>query len=296
LALSTERPIACVHDTESGSDIEAQLDHSFKGPLSRVEVLTHTFKRLACSWMSSKQRTTVTTQTEKPKIEVTEEAEDLYLLVCIEKCNGTVSLVQIGVGTISSDKILFQCLRERYEALRGKWRTRLSLRCLQSINFVQFELWGASGEVDIQDYFDHRVLPPASRMDEYSFEAADIFPPVSTTRLMHLWNSPNHLDGDGQRVLSRFPKRRRERLHVDVGKTAYGWGIQLAEGLNWLLIWLLIFLVVLIGSCVFGISFAVLHNDIQSSFAISSYVVSFAAFCIGTCSICSRRMAATAGV
>jgi hypothetical protein len=293
MALPTERQIARVHETESSSDIESQSDRSSKGPLSPVEALTRAVRRLAGSWMPSKQRNTVTTETEKPKIEVIEEAEeveDLYLLVCIEKCNGTRHLVQINVGKVSSDKILFQRLREEYEALRGKWRARLSLLCLQSITFVHFELWGASEEVDV---LDHRSLPPASRMDEYSYEAANTFPPVGETRLMHLWNSPNHLDGDGQTVLSRFPKRRRERLHVDVGKTADGWGIHLVEGLNWLLIWLLIFLVALIGSCVFGISFAVLHKDIQSSFAISSYVVSFAAFCIGTCSMCSRRMAST---
>jgi len=126
--------------------------------------------------MPSRKRNTVTAQTEKPNIEVTEEAEDLYLLVCIEKGRATVSLVQIRVGNISSDKILFQCLRGNYEALRGKWRARFSVRCLQSINFVQFKLWGASGEVDVQDYFEHRILPPASRMDEYSFEAANTFP------------------------------------------------------------------------------------------------------------------------
>jgi hypothetical protein len=166
----------------------------------------------------------------------------------------------------------------------------LKFRCLESITFVQFELW-ASDEVDIQPFYDHKILPPESKADEYAFDAATTIPPIGQSRLMHLWKSPEHSDGNGQTCLNRFPKRRRERLYISAGeKPTIGWGIYLVEGLDWVLIWMLIFVVVFIGSSVFGTAYSVLKHDIQSAFAIASYVISLVTLAIGACSICGQRI------
>lgn len=62
------------------------------------------------------------------------------------------------------------------------------------------------------------------------------------------------------------------------------------EGLDWVLIWMLIFVVVFIGSSVFGTAYSVLKHDIQSAFAIASYVISLVTLAIGACSICGQRI------
>jgi hypothetical protein len=141
------------------------------------------------------------------------------------------------------------------------------------------------------------MLPYGEKTDDYSYHnRPETYPPIGTGKLMHLWNTPGHLDGNGQTCLSRFPKKKRERLYVSPsGDTAEGWGIHLVEGANWVVISVLIVAIALLGSLVFGVSFAVLHHDIQSSFAIASYVISFAALSIGGCSICSRRIKSTSG-
>ena len=79
------------------------------------------------------------------------------------------------------------------------------------------------------------------------------------------------------------------------GDPAEGWGIHLVEGHNWVVISVLIIFIALLGSLVFGVSFVVLHHDIQSSFAVASYVISFAALSIGGCSIYSRRISSPSG-
>lgn len=272
-------------------DVELQATAGFKAPSKMSRAF-----RTARSWISRNPSLRVPadeTSARKRKIcsnSSEEQSEPLYLLVCIDKGNGSVGLVQIDVGNIKSDKLLFSCLRAEYRAIRGRWLPLLSLRCIQAIDFLQFELW-ASGEVDVQKYRGQRMLPPTS---EYTFDPSTTDPPIGTGRLLHLWNSPNHSDGDGQTVLSRFPKKKRERLYVDASGTMDGWGIHLVEGPNLVLIWLIIFFVILIGSCVFGVSYAVLEHDIQSAFAIASYVISFATLSIGACSICSRRMTGSA--
>jgi hypothetical protein len=297
--LATQSSIA-VSDSSANyqEDVESQLDYN-----SKSSSLLSAMLRVAGFCIAKKDKSS---EAAKSKREVRnsalksapsntlEQPEQLYLLVCIERINGSVGLAQVDVCNIFTDKALFSCLRHQYRSIRGKWLSLLSFRCLQSINFVQFELWGG-GSVDIKDYADEKMLPPATESHQYKFDVCNTIPPIGPGQLLHLWNSPNHPDGTGQTVLGRFPKKKHERLYVGPNDTVYGWGIHLVEGPNWVLIWFIIFIVVLIGSCVFSIAYSVLQHDIQSAFAISSYVISFATLSIGACSICSRRMASGGG-
>jgi hypothetical protein len=47
---------------------------------------------------------------------------------------------------------------------------------------------------------------------------------------------------------------------------------------------------VLIGNLVFGLAYSVLDHDIQSAFAVASYVISFTTLGNGACSICRQRI------
>lgn len=289
-ALQNELPAAA--PAHGDRDLESQAESSS----SRTRRLGF---NLLARWISpytkGSQSETEGTKVHPPRGGITGNtgtypAEPLFLLVCIEKPNGSLGLIQIDVAGIHSDQLLFACLRQHYLSIRGRWLPYLKFRRLEYINFVQFELW-PSDEVDLQPYYDRRMLPPDARADEYLFDPPTTIPPIGPSRLMHLWKSPEHPDGDGRTCIGRFPKRRRERLYVSAGeKPATGWGIHLVEGLDWVLIWMLIFVVVLIGSLVFSVAFAVLEHDIQSAFAISSYVVSFVTLGIGACSICGQKI------
>ena len=279
-------------------DIESQSTST----LSQYPSST-TLSRMS-SWVSSRIRSpkeSACELTEIPKDhgkdgDSSEPNEPLYLLLCVENNDGSIRLLQINVAGIMSDRALFSHIRGQYLKIRGKWLPRFSLRCLQAINFVQFELW-PSGDVEVKQYQDYKMLPYGKKMDDYSYHnTPETYPPVGTGKLMHLWKTPGHLDGNGQTCLGRFAKKKRERLHVGPsGDPADGWGIHLVEGPDWAIISVLIVSIALLGSLVFGVSFAVLYHDIQSSFAIASYVVSFAALSIGGCSICSRRIKSTPG-
>lgn len=214
----------------------------------------------------------------------------MYLLICIDTISGTPELVQLDVTDFKSDQILFSKLRLEYRARRGKWLELISLRSLREIKFVQFELW-ESGEVDILDHSDERMLPPSQR-DEYCYfpKPASSLPPIGSNRLTHFFDFPGHPDSKSRTCWSRFPKRRKERLYVGPSGTAVGWGIHLVEGPNIILIWALIFCLFGLGTFVFAIAYTVLDHDVQSGFTVASYVVSFATLSIGACSVSSRRI------
>jgi hypothetical protein len=290
VALQNETAITQAHN--ENRDLECQTDRdSDRKHRWGFKFLTRWISRFSKGFLSNKDEEKDRSPPEKRTRDTSSPSDEaLFLPVCIEKPNGSTILIQINVAGITSDSYLFACLRQHYLSIRGRWVPYLKFHRLECINFVQFELW-PSDEVDVQPFYDQRAVPPPSMADEYEFAAAPVIPPISSSRLMHLWKSPGHPDGSGQTCLDRFPKRRRERLYVSLGeRPAIGWGIHLVEGLDWVLIWMLIFIVVLIGSFVFRIMYSVLDHDIQSAFAISSYVISFFTLGIGACSICGRRI------
>lgn len=293
-SLVAESTIRCsVRSDTPSSDIESQSTSSIS---TSTTWSSATLSRMS-SWISSQLHASKNVSCELNELperepsggEASETTELQYLLVCVERTNGSIRLMQIDVTGLQSDRILFNLIRQKCLKMRGKWLPLLSLRCLQSINFVQFQLW-PSGEVEVEQHFDYKMLPYGANAEEYSYQTPETFPPIGPAKLVHLWNTPNHPDGNGQTCLSMFPKKKRQRVYVGpTGELPRGWGIHLVEGANWMLISVLIISVALISSVVFGISFAVLHHDIQNSFAIASFVITFAGLLIAVCSICSRR-------
>lgn len=286
--LNAESSAVSESTTTSSLDIESQIlqapskSHSLE---SRISTLTG----VIFNQTRKKRRKTDDDIPDDHDIREGTHKEPLYLLLLIERGDGSMQLHQENVAEFKSDRELFTRLRHMYRKARGRWLPSLSLRSLQSINFVQFELW-SSGDVDVLQYFDHRMLPPKERL-EYNFQRTDTLPPIAPNRLMHFWNTPEHPNGSGTTCLSRIPKKRNEKLCVsESGCPARAWGIHLAESWDWTLIMILVLLIFLGGSLTFGIAYALSEHDLQSAFAVSSYVVSFAALSIGACSICCRKI------
>ena len=65
------------------------------------------------------------------------DPESRWLLACARGKNRPISLSQLDVCSISSDKELFREIRKAYTSYRSTWTLSSSLRTVQSIRFVQ---------------------------------------------------------------------------------------------------------------------------------------------------------------
>ena len=108
--------------------------------------------------------------------------ELLYLLLCYSEGQYATRLLQLDLATVMCDKILFGIIRQNYYEMRGKWHQYLSLRTLESIKFVHFEMY-RSGLVDVRKTDD---VPPPTHLG-YRYEPAppDIMPPVGDGLMVH---------------------------------------------------------------------------------------------------------------
>ncbi|KAF8243680.1 hypothetical protein K440DRAFT_36683 [Wilcoxina mikolae CBS 423.85] len=152
-----------------------------------------------------------------------------HLLVCINTKRHRARLVQIPVFTHSRDGIIFQTFRSHYFRVRG-WRSMLTLRTVESLRFVKFELYlkdlvGIKYEEippdDVKEY-DYSPRPcPQKSLPPYG--------PVSKGSLLHNFEEP-HIFTNYNWILPRIPKKLDPPLH---SKPEYvdGWGLHVVEGL-----------------------------------------------------------------
>jgi hypothetical protein len=104
-------------------------------------------------------RNPVHTSDHQPKDPAVSPLELPYLLLCYSQGRYATRLLQLDLVTLQAtcDKTLFRILREHYRDMRGQWHQYLSLRTLESIKFVHFEMY-RSELVDIRKKDD--VPPP----------------------------------------------------------------------------------------------------------------------------------------
>lgn len=105
-------------------------------------------------------------------------------------------------------------------------------------------------------------------------------PPIGPNLLMHLFQHPEH--ADVQPVLyGKIPRKLRDRLEpCPVKGSAVGWGVHFTEGVDWVAL----FSYGCIGfscSLIFAVAWSIARGDIQSGFAIGSFMVAFVGFCLG---------------
>ncbi|KAH7399773.1 hypothetical protein BKA64DRAFT_670366 [Cadophora sp. MPI-SDFR-AT-0126] len=203
----------------------------------------------------------------------------LYLLICYNKSRYEERLLQLDLTDLdgTGDKALFENLRQNYHNLK-KWPDRfLSLRSLQSIQFVQFELYKS----ELVDIRKRNHLPPPEDV-EYRYMPAppETIPPVGNNYLMHVFQNPECADEEPL-CLSRFPKKLKERLACQRG-IKLGWGLQFVEGWDGKKLWLTGFVFFGLSSLTIGILWAVLKHSIQDAFAVAGYMVALGTMSIGT--------------
>ncbi|RDL37225.1 uncharacterized protein BP5553_04658 [Venustampulla echinocandica] len=215
----------------------------------------------------------------QPETPATPSMESAYLPVCYDQGRYATQLLQLDLTILEadSDKALFQILRKSYHDLRPSWRSWISLRTLESIRFVHFEMY-KSELVDVRKQDD---VPPPEDID-YRYKPAppEIIPPVGSKYLMHVFQHPDCAEEESL-CLSRFPKKLKERLRCR-GGIKPGWGLQYEDGLDIKKLWITLFVVFGLGSLTIGISWAILKHSIQDAFAIAAYLLAFATVTVGT--------------
>ncbi|KAI4261663.1 MAG: hypothetical protein L6R42_003141 [Xanthoria sp. 1 TBL-2021] len=204
--------------------------------------------------------------------------ESKWLLVCAQAWQRPISLLHLNVCSMTSDQELFTELRQLYMSLKKAWWSRLSMKVVRSIRYVQFELH-PKDLVDVRKVPD---MPPESRKEEYVYQSCDLIPPIGENLMTHLFHHP-HEANEKAITFIRSPKKRKQRLAVcaQMG-TSLGWGIHLVEGWAWTRILLLSLALLLLGSLVFAISWSVLKHDLQGAFGVAAYLVALVALSIGT--------------
>ena len=197
--------------------------------------------------------------------------ESPWLLTCTSEDRFTTKLAHLDMSTqrIRSDKDLALSIRDHYFNANKRWWRRLRLRGLSNIEFVQFELH-KNRFADVRKCPD---MPPVETSD-YNFAPSDLIPPVGSQALLHLFKHPEDYENEDI-AYQRVPKRN-GRLQLGVG-----WGINLVEGFEASKVWLLIISFFVLGSFVFGITWALIKRDVQGAFGVAGYICTLAGLLVG---------------
>jgi hypothetical protein len=205
--------------------------------------------------------------------------EPVYLLICYSEGRFATKLLQLDLTALhaESDRALFQILRRKYHNLTGTRMSWLSLKTLESIKFVYFEMHKREF-VDVMKVDD--VPPPEDVEYRYVPAPPKLIPPVGSNYLMHMFQHPDCADEEPT-CLSKFPKKLKERLKCLRGARP-GWGLQLIEGWDSRKIWIILFVFFGLGSLAMGVLWAVFEHSIQDAFSMAAYMVAFATVSVGT--------------
>jgi hypothetical protein len=179
---------------------------------------------------------------------------------------------------IQSDQAFFTMLRSCYTATRRrrpwKWLLRVS-----NIDFLRFEVF-REALVDIQQ---KPSLPTEAHKNEYLFDSSSsdsLSPPIGPNMLIHHFDHPHHADVVPV-LFRRVPRRLRDKLAAcPVKGSAVGWGLELKEGPDAVVLFLAgcgAFAVAL----VVAILYSVLKVDVRSGFAIAAFMLAFLFFVVG---------------
>ncbi|KAL8963776.1 MAG: hypothetical protein Q9183_004969, partial [Haloplaca sp. 2 TL-2023] len=163
------------------------------------------------------------------------DRESIWLMICAKARRRPASLLHLNVCSMASDQHLFTEMRRLYMELKRTWYYKFSLKAVQSIRFVQFELHPRD-LVDVRKVPD---MPSEAKKAEYLYQPCDLLPPVGENLMTHLFHHPHEANEKAITFL-RSPKKRKQRLGVcpQIG-TNIGWGIHLVEGYAITQIWLL---------------------------------------------------------
>lgn len=197
-----------------------------------------------------------------------------------------------------NDRAMFMQMQRQYYQVRGKWKRWLSLWSLHSVLFIQVCLLELFTHKIIKlaqltlvkfEAFPHQLvnirkehdLPPEDphhrKIYAFTPRPTDICPPLGPNFLKHRVQHPDHA-GEISRCCEQFPKK----LLGNVTTGDVAWGLQFNEGLDRARLSVVV-VAVFVSSTLVGCVFAKVKGDVQSGFAIASYMM--AALAVGVCSV-----------
>ncbi|MCJ1380780.1 hypothetical protein MMC17_003889 [Xylographa soralifera] len=226
-------------------------------------------------------RQTSRTRDQQPESSQPQARSSLFLLLCLPYMSCGTKLIQPDLRDIESDASFFRLLKTSYTEIKGQLRSRISLKTVTGIRFVQFEL-RKSEHVNIRKEND---LPPEERRAEYLYRPmpAELIPPLGENYTMHLYHHPEHADATAATDLAQIPKKLTDRLCVcPVEGRGVGWGVHFVEGWHYNVVCLLAFALLLLASLVFLICWAVLQHDVQGASGVAAYIVAIATLSVGS--------------
>ena len=205
--------------------------------------------------------------------------ELLFLLLCAHVKSGSAPrLLQGRADDLTSDQDFFAFMKELYlrQCKVDKWSSLLSIRKIQDIRFVRFELLRNSlvnvkGSRPIPDSPDYVPYPAEIGMD----------PPIAGNLLTHLFECPYDAD-TALFLVKRIPRKRKNELRIcEIARCAEGWGLHLVPGIDWTKV-CEVGLVFLAISLVFGIIWSVARKNVSEGFQVTSCLMVLITFSAGT--------------
>jgi hypothetical protein len=139
----------------AANELQRRLDHSgFRTHVGASDVSGRATQSLGSTDLTTNQKSTSSASSREtfqslPKLEpqssslqLTQpesecDAEALYLLVCINDAKYATKVLHIDVRAVFSDHQLFKALNDIHDKFHGRWKSRLSLKSIQTIKFVQ---------------------------------------------------------------------------------------------------------------------------------------------------------------
>lgn len=207
-----------------------------------------------------------------------------FVLMCLPFMRWAKKLHQLDMCNLQSDQVFFLSLRKQY-SLMQKSRPLTSFarfRRVNSLDFVKFEVY-RNEFVDIHDnpsVPDREDKEHAKQNYTYDPLPAHSNPPIGPNLLMHMFQHPEHADAEPV-LYRKIPKKLHAKLEpCPVKGSAIGWGVHFTEGVDWVVL----FAYGCIGfssALVFAMAWSIARGDIQSGFAVGSFMVTFVGFCLG---------------
>ena len=151
------------------------------------------------------------------------------------------------------------------------------MKKVEAIRCVRFEVFRnyLATITKVPDY------PSPAHVTDYQPCYRSTNPPVSENLLTHYYHHPYDAD-DALVWFHRIPKKLRRRVAVDgERRAALGWGMYFVEGFDLTKYWIVSIVVLLVSSSV-EICYSVLADNVQSGFAVASFLMTLFACVTGT--------------
>lgn len=199
----------------------------------------------------------------------------IYLFVVFRPGKYSSRVVEIDLANMSSDIEFFRVLRETHAAQRTRLQRFLSHKRVTEVKFASFKI-SRKGFAHIKSIgADLGPYPsPDNKNYHYSPKPPQLIPPVGQRHMAWLLAHPEYAK-DELIVLDRLPKssvRLRELLQ-DRNSIMPQYGLSIAEDLDLKKIAVLLFFATSATSVIIGALWSMYGWDIQSSFAVGSYIL-----------------------